>query len=126
MGETRKKGAFCFAFLLLGAIVSFIIATRGYSENVSLQFQNTEVREILRVVAKKLNVNLIIDKSIDKALEKKVSVEIRDLDAAKAFQTVMQVSGLEMAEVSKGVFFVSSADNIKKMKPLKNQYLALK
>lgn len=121
-----KRGSIKSLFVFLVLMFCFFSGDFVCSSPISLQLQNTEVREVLRALAKRLNINLIIDKTIDKSLEKKVSIEIHGLPGDKAFETILAVSGLSVAELSKGVYYVSSAENIKKMKPLKTEYVSLK
>jgi len=131
--QILKRGFWSVYFLLILSSLSFSnpyfppARTASYpNQTITLEMQNVEVREILRILAQKLNINLIIDKNADANLQKKVSVEIQNLPGDKAFESVLTASGLDMVKVNNNVLYVSTPENIKKMKPGKTLYYSLK
>lgn len=90
-----------FSFLFFTFFAPFIFA-----KTISLDLQNTNTRDAVQVVAKLMNINVVISPSVSGV----TSLHLRDVPAEEAFNLLLNSSGLARSKIDQVSFIVPRAE----------------
>lgn len=96
-----------------------------YSQKINLSLRNTDLKQVLRMLADKANLNILVHDSVNG----KVSLDLIDVSLNKAFEYVMTVNGLSYWKDGNTLIVASKSKSAqlgltkREMKPIDVKYI---
>ena len=96
---------FTILLLLIGAIQ---VSARAYSQPLSLNVQQVEIKKVLNSIEKKTSVRFLYNYDLG-GLKKKVDLNVVDVDVLSALQKLLSGSGLAYKTLSNNLIAILAA-----------------
>jgi type IV pilus assembly protein PilQ len=73
----------------------------SFSTNVSLDFKNADIKDVLRIIGEYGNLNIVVDKEVSGS----ITIKLKDVDIMDALKYILEANNLTMS-VEKNILFV--------------------
>ena len=94
-GQTRKKSNKLLLFAAIAVALLLPMSAQAASDNISLNFRDTDIRQIITTIAQQSGTNIIAEKSV----RGQVTVELNDVYYEEAMNLIARTNGFAVRKI---------------------------